>query len=354
MAQFISFQPSDFFSTLLYTGTGTSTTFTGVGFQGDFWWGKQWEHTRENRLFDSVRGAGYYISSNSTAAQPAQDTTTLSAWTADGFTLGSDGISNVNTGKFVCWNWKAGTTSGIATNGSTTITPSSYSFDQTAGISVLNYTGNITSGAKLAHGLGATPDFVMIKSLGGTKDWGVYNKGMNKNVDPEDYGLELNDSAMQENSDSYWNDTVPDSVNLTLGNGDKTNHSSGTMIAYCFAEKTGYSKFGSYSSNNTVKGPFIYTGFRPAWTMIKDNTGGNPWVVDDVKRETYNEMEVPLKPNNTDADYSGSAYGIDLLSNGFKIRNNDSTYNGTGNDFIYAAFAEFPLVSSNSVPGVAR
>ena len=354
MAQFISFQPSDFFSTLLYTGTGTSTTFTGVGFQGDFWWGKQWEHTRENRLFDSVRGAGYYISSNSTAAQPAQDTTTLSAWTADGFTLGSDGISNVNTGKFVCWNWKAGTTSGIATNGSTTITPSSYSFDQTAGISVLNYTGNITSGAKLAHGLGATPDFVMIKSLGGTKDWGVYNKGMNKNVDPEDYGLELNDPAAQDNSDAYWNDTVPDSVNLTLGNGDKTNYSSGTMVAYCFAEKTGYSKFGTFVGTGSTWGPFIYTGFRPAFVMMKCATrsGTDDWRLFDDKRLGYNVDNNSLSPNTTAAERTTDE--IDLCSNGFKLRASATDVNANNDGLIYAAFAEFPLVSSNSIPGTAR
>ena len=354
MAQFISFQPSDFFSTLLYTGTGTSTTFTGVGFQGDFWWGKQWEHTRENRLFDSVRGAGYYISSNSTAAQPAQDTTTLSAWTADGFTLGSDGISNVNTGKFVCWNWKAGTTSGIATNGSTTITPSSYSFNQTAGFSILIYTGNITSGAKLAHGLGATPDFVMIKSLGATKDWGVYNKGMNKNVDPEDYGLELNDSAMQENSDSYWNDTVPDSVNLTLGNGDKTNYSSGTMVAYCFAEKTGYSKFGTFVGTGSTWGPFIYTGFRPAFVMMKCATrsGTDDWRLFDDKRLGYNVDNNSLSPNTTAAERTTDE--IDLCSNGFKLRASATDVNANNDGLIYAAFAEFPLVSSNSIPGTAR
>ena len=353
MAQFISFQPSDYFTPLLHTGNGSELVVSGVGFQPDFTWIKNRTNTDYHVLTDSVRGATKYVRSNGTTIETT-DAEGLKSFDSDGYTLGTQNQVNENTANFVGWNWKAGTTSGIATNGSTTITPSSYSFDQTAGISVLNYTGNITSGAKLAHGLGATPDFVMIKSLGATKDWGVYNKGMNSYVDPEDYGIELNDAAAQDNSDSYWNDTVPDSVNLTLGNGDKTNHSSGTMIAYCFAEKTGYSKFGSYSSNNTVKGPFIYTGFRPVFTMIKDNTGGNPWVIDDVKRETYNEMEVPLKPNNTDADYSGSAYGIDLLSNGFKIRNNDSTYNGTGNDFIYAAFAEAPLVNSSGVPVNAR
>ena len=350
---YISFQPKDYFNTVLHTGTGSELAVSGVGFEPDLTWIKNRSNVDFHVLTDTVRGATKYVKSNDTTVETT-NAEGLKSWQSDGYTLGTQNQVNENTANFVGWNWKAGTTSGIATNGSTTITPSSYSFDQTAGISILNYTGNITSGAKLAHGLGATPDFVMIKSLAATKDWGVYNKGMNKTVDPEDYGIELNDPAMQDNSDAYWNCTVPDSVNLTLGNGDRTNHQVGTMVAYCFAEKQGYSKFGTYTDNNSTNGPFVYTGFRPAWTMIKDNTGGNPWVVDDVKRETYNEMEVPLKPNNTDADYSGSAYGIDFLSNGFKIRNNDSTYNGTGNDFIYAAFAQAPLVNSSGVPVNAR
>ena len=199
MAAYISFQPSDFYSTKLYTSTGSAAAITGVGFEPSLTWIKDRTGTGYPSLMNAVTGPTYNLYSNDTAVQG--NSSFLTAFDSDGYTLGgSNGDTNTVSRDYVSWNWKAGTTSGIATNGSTTITPSSYSFDQTAGISILNYTGNITSGAKLAHGLGATPDFVMIKSLGATKDWGVYNKGMNSYVDPEDYGIELNENCV-------WNDS---------------------------------------------------------------------------------------------------------------------------------------------------
>ena len=195
MAAYISFQPSDFFNSVLHTGNGSELAVSGVGFQPDFTWIKNRTNVDYHVLTDSVRGATKYVRSNDTTIETT-DAQGLKSFDSDGYTLGTQNQVNEVSANFVGWNWKAGTTSGIATNGSTTITPSSYSFNQTAGFSILIYTGNITSGAKLAHGLGATPDFVMIKSLAATKDWGVYNKGMNSYVDPEDYGIELNDDEI--------------------------------------------------------------------------------------------------------------------------------------------------------------
>jgi len=342
MAAYISFQPSDFFNTVLYTGTGTSTTFTGVGFQGDFWWGKQWEHTRENRLFDSVRGAGYYLSSNSTAAQSAEDTDTLSAWTADGFTLGSDNVSNVNTGKFVSWNWKMGTTSGL-TGG--TITPSSYSISATAGQSIIGYTGTMAL-ATVPHGLGKAPKLIICKQYNTSRHWNSYWSGIGATK------YIAFDSTAAQTSSTRWNDTEPDATVFTVKNQDETN-GTGTMVAYCFTDIKGYSSIGSYTGNNNTDGTFVYCGFSPAYVIIKNSESTDVMVVCDNKRAGYNDDNRPISPYNTSAEETGD-YGVRLVSNGFKCIKNNGKTNGDGNKMLYAAFAEFPIVSSNSKAGTAR
>ena len=350
MAEYISFQPKDYYSTVLYTGTGATRTVTGVGFQPDFTWIKQRDGTYYQQLYDSARGAGYHLASNDTAAQSALDTAGLSAWTADGFTVNTRAQVNYNTGTFTSWNWKGGTTSGITTDGSTTITPSAYSFSATAGISIVKYSGNSTSGAKVAHGLGAAPGMIIVKTTNTPNSWNIYQQALDATA-PEDYYMTFGTDARTDDS-SRWNDTAPDSVNFTLGNAAAVNGSSNTMIAYCFANKTGYSKIGSYVGNGVADGTFVYTGFRPAFLMIKRYDGVASWYVYDDKRLGYN---VDNKANRPDADWATDTTDVlDLLSNGFKLRNSGSSWNGSLDDYVYAAFAEFPIVSSNDVPGVAR
>ena len=354
MAEYISFQPKDYFNTKLYTGTGATHSVTGVGFQPDFTWIKQRDGTYYHQLYDSVRGAGYHLASNDTAAQSALDTAGLSAWTADGFTVNTRAQVNYNTGTFTSWNWKGGTTSGITTDGSTTITPSAYSFSATSGFSVLAYTGT-GSNAMLAHGLGVAPEMVMVKNLSDANDWKVYSK-YTRTTSPEDWHLGLNSAAAAVDEAAVWNDTQPDTVNVSLGTSTHVNDSTKLYIAYCFASIKGNSKCGGYIGNANADGPFNYTGFRPSMVFLKktESTAAN-WQLANTKMSSAgggNVINRQMLPDTADTPQTENS--VDLLSNGFKVRNAAHHFNAVGTQFIYAAFAEFPIVSSNDVPTVAR
>ena len=346
MAEYISFQPSDFFTPLIWTGTGASNAITGVGFQPDLVWAKQRSGTEYHEVCDSVRGATKIIYPNETSGE-GTNAQTLKTFDAEGYTLGTSMGWNQNTGTYVGWNWKAGTTSGIATNGSTTITPTGYSFNQTSGFSTIAYTGNSTSGAKIPHGLGVAPDLMFVKKLNAGQSWAVYSKS----IGPTKY-LSLNQTIAEATSIDRWNDTATDSVNFTVGDAGDTNGAF-NYIAYCFASKKGFSAFGSYYGNGNADGPFVYTGFRPAFLICKissGNTGG--WDMFDNKRDTFNPTDQILQANSSSAEADSD--DIDFLANGFKIRNTSGNHNGNGYTYIYMAFAEFPFVSSNSKAGVAR
>ena len=352
MAAYISFQPSDFFNTVLYTGTGVSQAITGVGFQPDISWLKDRTAVAYHYLFDSARGVGNAIFPNDTDEE-AYNLDYMSAFNADGITVGTNSMVNGDTKSYTSWHWKAGTTSGIATDGSTTITPSAYSFDQTRGISIVKYVGNLTAGAKLAHGLGATPGMVMVKMTNAVKDWKVYHKNMDSTA-PQDSALTLNTDGARVNELTYWNDTAPDSVNMTLGNSVQVNGSGDDYVAYCFTGKRGFSKFGSYVGNGNVDGSFVYTGFRPAFVMIKNIVTSN-WFISDDKRPGANApYNYTLLADTTAAEVTSGGNNIDILSNGFKARSTGSYTNGAGTEMTYMAFAEFPFVSSNSKAGTAR
>ena len=227
---------SSFQNQVLYTGNGSTQSVTGVGFQPDWTWCKQRNTARNHGLFDAVRGVTKILYSNDTSGQGTA-ATSLTSFNSDGFSCGGETETNQNGGTYVAWNWKAGTTSGIATNGATTITPGGYSFNQTSGMSIINYDGNNTAGAKIPHGLGATPDMMIVKAMNSTAHWAVYHKSMgNTHYMQFDTNQQLDDAGV-------WNDTSPDSVNFTVGISDKTN--TVTYIAYCFAEKTGFSKNGN-------------------------------------------------------------------------------------------------------------
>ena len=277
MATYIDFQPSDYFNTTLYTGNNTTQSITGVGFQPDFIWIKARTYTEDHALFDVARGGTKMIASNTNGAETTS-VNNITSFDADGFSVGSTDAINDNSVDYVSWNWKAGTTSGIATDGSTTITPSAYSFDQTRGISIIKYSGNGSSGAQLAHGLGAKPSLFITKRLGTTQSWAVYHKNMSNTLvttntdfdtDAQDYYTKLDTQAARGDSTNWWHYTAPTSVNMYLGNDDEVNNSSGTYIAYVFSEKRGYSKFHGHKGNSSADGVFCYTGFRPAWAYDK-------------------------------------------------------------------------------------
>jgi len=344
---------TDYFNTKLYTGNGSAgNAITGVGFQPDFTWIKDRDNTRNHVLTDAVRGVTKVINSNTTDAE-GTDTSTLTAFGTDGFTLGDGTKVNGNNINFASWNWKAGGGAGSAnTDGS--INTISTSVNTTAGFSISRYTGT-GANATIGHGLGAVPQVVIARNITDTEQWTTYHVGLDASA-PEDYHVRLNTTDARVDEASVWNDTAPTSSVFSVGTSGAPNGSGDNHIAYCFAEKKGFSKFGSYTGNGSTDGTFVYTGFKPAWFLVKCTSfSGQSWIMFDNKRDPYNEMIRNLRPNTTDAeDASTSSNDVDFLSNGIKITEDNDNVNKSGATYIYMAFAEAPLVGSNNVPCTAR
>ena len=344
--------PSAYMKVQLYTGDGNdpqAITFndTDTTMQPDLLWLKSRDSTGANFIVDSVRGATKWIRSNVTAAEQDDDAVIVSL-NSNGFSVGDDADSNANTEKFVGWCWKAGTTSGITTTGAN-ITPSAYSMNATSGISIIKYEGNGTDGTNTAHALGAVPHMMIIKRLENANYWAVYHH--KSHADPEDYYLILNATDVRGDA-GIWKDTPPTSVYFRHDNSTSVNANGEDMIAYLFTSIQGYSKFGGYTGNGNADGTFVYLGFRPAFILLKSATSSSDWQLIDNKRLGYNVDNNRLKANETQTEDTTDY--LDLLSNGFKIRSTSGDYNTSGNTFIYAAFAEAPLVNSNGVPCNAR
>ena len=336
-------KPSDYFNTKLYTGTGSTTNITGVGFNPDLVWIKcRSNAVTDNVLFDRVRGAGQRLVSNDTGAEETQ-TGIMSAFVTDGVTVGGGDASNGSSKTYVMWNWLAGGSASSNTDGSIT---SSVSANTTSGFSIVSYTGT-GSTATIGHGLGSAPKMIIVKNRSAVEEWGVYHVS-NGNTHVQ----YLNTTGAKSDDAGFWNDTTPTSSVFTVGNSTRVNQSGSAMIAYCFAEKQGYSKFGSYTGNGNADGPFIYTGLKPAFILTKNASGGNNWTMCDNKRNTYNPNNVVLNPNVSTIEANNNP--IDYLSNGFKIRGTEGNTNTSGNTYIYMAFAEAPLVGTNNVPATAR
>jgi len=333
-----------FFNSQLYTGTGSSLGVTGVGFQPDFTWIKNRDTTDYHVWTDAVRGATKYLICNDIADE-ATNAESLKSFDSDGFTVGTQNEVNTNTEDYVSWNWKAGTTTGIA--GSPSITPTAYSFNQTCGFSVIAYTGNGSAGATVPHGLGVAPRMIILKRLDTTSDWMVYHHGMDLTA-PEDYYGVLNTAAARVDSTIIWNDTAPTSTLFSIGTSTNVNGNTNTYIAYCFAPIQGYSKMGTYTGNGNADGTFVYTGFQPAYVMTKSQ-GGSAWRPYDNKRIGYNPKNYFLVADTTSAEGTGD---VDLLSNGFKLRIASEPNNIQS--MFYLAFANNPFVNSSGVPGTAR
>jgi|TARA_Y100000033_G_scaffold20323_1_gene19139 hypothetical protein len=337
------------FNTKLYTGTGSSNAITGVGFQPDFVWLKRRDSTGSHRVFDAVRGATKEIFTDATNVE-STTAESLKSFDSDGFTMGTDAGSNGSSRTFVSWNLKAGGAGSSNTDGSITATVSA---NTTAGFSIVKYTGNNTAGATVGHGLGAVPKFIIMKELGGTNGWHVYHHSIgNDNV------AVLDQTAGYYTSNNFLNSTNPTSSIFTLGQNGGSNATTG-MIAYCFAEKKGFSKFGSYVGNNSTDGTFCYTGFKPAFVLHKRVTPSgtstdDSWVLSDATRNTTNPIGSYLFADQTNAESSTTF--VDYYSNGFKFRIADNTTNNNGDTYIFASFAEEPLVANvgQSIPATAR
>jgi len=333
----------DYFNTVLYTGTGSSRSVTGVGFQPDLVWIKSRSNAENHNIDDAVRGAGKWLASNLTQAE-TNDTGSwgVSSFDSDGFSIVNNGTrTNASGYTYAAWNWKANGSGVSNTDGSITSTVSA---NTTSGFSIVTYTGT-GSAATVGHGIGVAPSMVIVKNRSSATNWYVGHDGVDA-TSPWNYRMILQDIDARFNEGAAWNDTAPTSSVFSVGTSGATNSSGEAMVAYCFAEIEGFSAFGSYTGNGSTDGPFIYTGFRPRWWMTKKSSGTDGWMIIDSERASYNVSNIFLEPNNSNAEAS-TVDRVDFLSNGVKIRAG-STYtpNVAGATYIYAVFAENPFKNS--------
>ena len=332
--------PSAYFHTQLYSGDGGgSNAITNDANAGDFkpdWlWIKERTATSSNTLVDSTRGAGNILLSDSTNAEASAPA--VSSLNTDGFTLGSDGKTNEVSQTYVAWQWKAngGTTS---TNSDGTVN-TTMQLNSTAGFSIITWTGNGSSTGTVGHGLGAIPDCIIVKKRENTSNWSV---AFPKFETSKLLALNLTSAFFTASGLSSYNSST-----FVDGSGA----SSEDTVAYCFKNIQGYSKFGSYTGNGNADGPMVFCGFKPAWVMIKSTSVTQGWGIWDNKRTPSNLSNKILIASSSTSELTG--FGIDILSNGFKLRSTDANSNQSGATYIYMAFGE-TFVSSEGVPCTAR
>ena len=350
-------KPGDYFNTIVYEGNEDNSGIqaqTGVGFQPDLVWVKNMEGAYGHIWVDSVRGVGQTLTSRSTAAEE-DEAGTVEVFGSDGFTVGQASQAggpavNQDEKDHVAWCWKCETAfSNDASATSVGSIDSVGKVNTDAGFSIITYTGTGSAGT-IAHGLGVTPAWIVVKRRSATEHWQVYHAA-NTAAPATDY-LQLSTDEATVDAATRWNDTNPTSTVFSVNTHASVNADGSTYVAYCWAEKQGYSKFGGYTGNGNADGTFIYTGFKPSWIMIKQSDGANGWNIYDNKRNTFNVMDKFILANTTAAEASYSV--IDFLSNGIKLRNTASSFNTSAKAYIYMAFAENPFVSSSGVPGTAK
>jgi hypothetical protein len=346
--------PSAYFQTLLYTGNATgSRALTNDGnsdLQPDWLWIKQRNATKNHNIWDSTRGVTKQLRTNLNNAEATNTTDDqIVSLNSDGFTLGDDTDSvgvNENSQTYVAWQWKAnGGTTSSNSNGSITSTVQA---NTTAGFSIITYTGT-GSTATIGHGLNSAPEMIITKGRSDAHSWLV---GVTADSSDLSSVLVLQTNAASVTATSNYN-AAPNSSTYQVVSAGGTNNNTDTYVAYVFHSVQGYSKIGSYTGNGNADGPFIYTGFRPAWIMVKrTSTSGENWNIRDNKRSPINPANENLLANDNRAEEN--YYATDLLSNGFKIRTSEAGHNTNGATYIYMAFAEHPFVSSKGVPVTAR
>jgi len=348
--------PSAYFQTALYTGDdGTSRAVTNDGnsnLQPDWLWIKDRGDTSAPIMFDSTRGVNKKLRTDTAAAE--ETFAYLASFNSDGFTIATgDGAINEDASPYVAWQWVANggtTTTNDASSTSVGTIDSVYQADTTAGFSIVTFTGTGSAGT-IAHGLGSTPQVIITKDRGVVENFVMHHHTLGAT-----FIMRMDDKVAKVDAASY-NDTLPASTVFSVSDGGSNNQSGNTYVSYCFAEKQGYSKFGSYTGNGNANGPFIYTGFSPSWVMIKNATASfgsdNSWIITDSTRNPSNKVDNFLYANTSRAEGDADFVDMDFLSNGFKLRANEYANNYSGDTMIYMAFAESPFVSSKGVPTTA-
>ena len=326
--------PELYFQCKLYTGDGSANHAITLGadtdMQPDLVWIKNRDAADSHCVFDAVRGATEVLHTDGSLAE-ATDADTLDSFTSDGFQVDADVKVNTNAEKYVAWCWKE---------------------SATAGFDINLHTG--TGSAKTeSHSLSQKPSVMIVKGRSWAEEWETYHTSLGATKT-----IKINNNAAVSTASSRWNDTEPTSSVFTVGDADATNKNTYTFVTYLFAEKQGFSKFGSYTGNGNVDGTFVYTGFRPAFFMCKRTDSANNWTMYDNKRSAsggYNEIAYTLIANGNDAEITNTDDDdVDFCANGVKIREDNNGSNGSGASYIYMAFAEAPFVNSNGVPCNAR
>ena len=338
--------PTLYFNTKLYSGDGASTqAITGVNFRPDFVWIKSRNHTENHMLSDAVRGSTKRLRSDTTNAEDDLGSNGIQSFNTDGFTAGDGDAMNASGQTYASWNWLASNTTASNTDGSITSTVSA---NTTSGFSIVSYTGTGSAGT-IGHGLNSTLSTIILKNRDdGSVFWYVFHKSLGNNSE-----LYLNGTDSAPGSTGAWNTTSPTSSVFSVGSHGGTNASGQGIIAYCFAEKKGFSKFGSYTGNGNADGTFVFTGQKSAFIIIKNtSTSGTNWVMFDNKRIGYNESNYYLRPSGSNTESTNIP--LDILSNGFKIRTSAGDVNTSGNTYIYMCFAESPFTTSTGIPTTAR
>jgi len=337
-----------YMNTVLYSGTGSEHTISGVSFQPDWTWLKSRTNGQPHMVSDAVRGGSKQLYPDTNGGETSYSQY-LKSFNSDGFVLGTDGGINASGQTYASWNWKAGTAVSGNTGGSGAYKTYTGSVNTTSGFSIIRYTGNGSAGHTVPHHLGTAPTFRITKNTS-IADWACYQEVLGNTKE-----MKLSTTAAAGTTTNYWNSTSPNATNFTLGTNGITNGNNETYISYNFSPIQGYSKIGIYTGNGNANGPFIYTGFKPSWIMIKRTDAANQWIMLNNKMSLYNNNTGDeLYADSSAAQNSFTDGGADFLSNGFKLRGTNASVNVNNGSYFYMAFAEAPLVGTNNIPATAR
>ena len=322
----------EYFDAIAYSGTGSQQAISGYNFAPDWVWVKRRDANNFHILANTLSGAGNYLVSNNSDAESSGGSQLINGFNSDGFDVGTENAVNNSSGTYVGWCWNAGGSTVSNSNGSIT---SSVRVNTTAGFSLIHYTGNGSSGATVGHGLGVTPSWLITKRRDGSNSWQVFHTSTGNTK-----FFDFHSSGSVQSSSNRWNNTSPTSTVFTLGSNSNVNSNNGTSVAFVFAEIEGFSKFGMYTGSGNSDGAFVFTGFRPAYVIVKRSDSGNHWVIYDKARASTNVIDNYLRVDESAAESETSQVDIDFVANGFKLRSGFDIVNAGSGEYIYMAFAE--------------